>query len=1046
MDCIVCVICREISNLLPLSGRLLFPDSECNTHKRMSRPPLGIGVEASAVITVYGFTFVDLNALLWRRVAKLVEHLSVGEAVNQSKLLWFAGGVAPPPRNLTQRIPFSSSSMDSTLAKKSLSDLSNIVQLTLRCLIMKTVYKQLCTYICNQASKRLEKGIGFDFSRVTPATDDGQKASTMYICRYISEVLSEDYRCVYGSKPSQTESASSGFADCYTIKSALMTLLCFPMLKYCNMLKYKISMLATATNPCRSALSDKPSSATGIPMHLLPRQVNDLNLWSKAVSSQLSENEAGEALAQMLFEILPVKAVKIMHSSAPHRAHDSSLKAVCVLYNDVIEWLGKHMKHPPASILSPADVGESSPGCTAPSALGVEVVDVCQRFAANYFSSTKELSDLNVVDCAGATPPPVVEESLVDGAGTGALDAPDDVERDKEPSSLLSQEVGMMCSPAMLLVWLESKLSILTMVVKPAEAFNSSTRYLQYIEPWSVEPWYTHQQQQENLYQEHLTDMCVKKNGKRGKSRGIVSVHHQVTVGRHKYNILPSNKMVLQSPIPIVSSVSSAKKPKHLKTTLYTGGVGTTSPIASPKNLKKSPKSDELLRDVRSYSFDSTSTSQTKVSRRGSQSDVTTTTTTVMQRELNIAELVLSAYLHDITDSMDASCDFHDLSAPEGGFMNGLDDLLSVDGDEDEGSATKKKSSIFKSRYCQKFLSLWYGVRGEEWLVQLVEGLCPVTGTQESPEAPICIMPLKESSSTPHLLAEKFTPFHISIATYLYRNAIYYQLCMTQRYVAVLEVTLLNLKDIGSIHQTKKTEEITEIELYAVAQLCPSTRRVTRNPSTSGNVHSPVPIVQGSRSNSSSASPSPPPTKQSVNIPINRTMDSFVTPVKKLSSANNSGHSSGGGVDYDWKETIKFRFPLPIDSVHLNANSDGIDITQNNNYLHKLYDCPDMVTIDVFQKPAYSFASALGGLIASGGVGINENCKIGELQIPLGSFFAENDVAGNGLNCSTNLSHCDWYPLTHLSEKSASGGARNSDSVWLLHMEINLKGCLMSCV
>jgi len=184
-----------------------------------------------------------------------------------------------------------------------------------------------------------------------------------------------------------------------------------------------------------------------------------------------------------------------------------------------------------------------------------------------------------------------------------------------------------------------------------------------------------------------------------------------------------------------------------------------------------------------------------------------------------------------------------------------------------------------------------------------------------------------------------------------------------------------------------------------------------------------------------------------------------------------NSQTSRGGVDYDWNETVKFRFPLPLDTIHLNTgtgtgsndknsnNSNGSVSTQNN-YLHKLYDCPDMISIDVFQKPAYSFAAAFGGLMTSTGAGVNENDKIGELQVPLGLFFAEKetqmqvqDPVGAGGDCGPNcfnstpdLTHCDWYPLTHLSGSGGSGTVRNSDSVWLLHMEVNLRGCLMSCV
>ena len=149
------------------------------------------------------------------------------------------------------------------------------------------------------------------------------------------------------------------------------------------------------------------------------------------------------------------------------------------------------------------------------------------------------------------------------------------------------------------------------------------------------------------------------------------------------------------------------------------------------------------------------------------------------------------------------------------------------------------------------------------------------------------------------------TPFFNSIRKHLYRNDLFRRLHMPQRFVALVQVELLDLKNLNAPSGTA-------ISVYALLRL--------KRPGSS------APLSHKAR-----------------------TLDSSSTPPVKIGKISHTGPNAPAS----WGSLVRFRFPLPED-----VNCDGISLDVDREALFK--GPPSMLQILVYEKKFMSDIS-LGG-------------------------------------------------------------------------------------
>ena len=254
--------------------------------------------------------------------------------------------------------------------------------------------------------------------------------------------------------------------------------------------------------------------------------------------------------------------------------------------------------------------------------------------------------------------------------------------------------------------------------------------------------------------------------------------------------------------------------------------------------------------------------------------------------------------------------------------------------------------------YCYSFLSLWYGVHGEEWLVKTIDNITLQAANYITLDE-IIRQPKQPYSSL------IFSPYHLSIANHLYRNSLFYSLCMLQRYVAVLTVDLRSLKDISyKIPPAKETSSFvfsptasssssTSLDVYAIVRVLPASK--VEHMVIRGGVYKPTPQKHSAVGiTSASTSPVPSNTNTTVDtcrIDPKKMVDAYITPTTTITCDNRltsktvstrssfafgdqsgSGGAGGAGsgmMEYIWNDTVTFRYPLPLNTTHINARNSS---------------------------------------------------------------------------------------------------------------------------
>lgn len=238
----------------------------------------------------------------------------------------------------------------------------------------------------------------------------------------------------------------------------------------------------------------------------------------------------------------------------------------------------------------------------------------------------------------------------------------------------------------------------------------------------------------------------------------------------------------------------------------YSPLTNTANPIYTVTALSDDPESGTEPR----------SKAPLQVSTTASRKDKSTGSSSIVQtRSLSCAEIVVSAYIHGI---------------------------LSHWSHMDEGDANGDRSNIMLS-IGYWFLYLWQSLHGENWLLQAIE-------TMRAPSAADTQLHTHDStwrkqqsdklqSSSWTRSGERTPPprkrsqsvqrsaYVLALENHLLRNAVFHQLSMTHRYVAVCTVHLQSMRDISykphkdafgfSLPPSKETEVMFVIRLQGAA-------------------------------------------------------------------------------------------------------------------------------------------------------------------------------------------------------------------------------------
>ncbi len=238
------------------------------------------------------------------------------------------------------------------------------------------------------------------------------------------------------------------------------------------------------------------------------------------------------------------------------------------------------------------------------------------------------------------------------------------------------------------------------------------------------------------------------------------------------------------------------------------------------------------------------------------------------------------------------------------------------------------------------------------------------------------------------------------IHRYLYRNLLFSRCLMSHRFVAVVNVKILGLKD----HTAQKHKGLIQagpMELYSVATLCRSSKFALNKRIDSRDSNKGVDVANNIVSISSLGSSDI--SKYGINTVVNNAV--------KVEPFAGKEHYT----EYPWKEATIFRFPLPehvlflhddnITNTSSSSTSSSSFKEDDDEYEIFFKSPPKLVKLSVYERTFFS------------------DNKLGDIQLPL-STIGEDTVFK------------EWIPLSHTST--------NRSQAWFLHVQVEVNYALMS--
>lgn len=295
---------------------------------------------------------------------------------------------------------------------------------------------------------------------------------------------------------------------------------------------------------------------------------------------------------------------------------------------------------------------------------------------------------------------------------------------------------------------------------------------------------------------------------------------------------------------------------------------------------------------------------------------------------------------------------------------------------------------------------------------------------------------------------------------YLYRNSVYHRLHNNQRFTAMVQIDIYNLKEITSVatfhHVTNSStsngagggNSNSELSYRVSDQIIVSS---SSTHSSAMDVSARVKLTRHKGDNNATKSQKPInqkfkqaegvdnykyTMKGAVNTPARRS-DPMLISKATSNSANNNNNTLNyynpsnssmtkivASTDYVWREQIIFQFPLPegVNKLSHSANKLPSELLHSNNLLlDKLFTAPNTLIIKVYEKTFFS-----------------EN-KLGDVVIDLNTLSNKRYTT---TNCYRNICFYyfklllrtirairDWFPLR----------TNNNRCHWLVFLQIKLK-------
>jgi hypothetical protein len=292
------------------------------------------------------------------------------------------------------------------------------------------------------------------------------------------------------------------------------------------------------------------------------------------------------------------------------------------------------------------------------------------------------------------------------------------------------------------------------------------------------------------------------------------------------------------------------------------------------------------------------------------------------------------------------------------GFENTGDSFIDriVNARELEKSATPLKS-------------VWMILGGNRYFIQTISSVHPQTHRESS-------APVGRSGSVAD------DAYCAVIEQHLYRNALFSRCFLPHRYVAIVSVKILGLRDVN-VQKHRGLVPSGSIELFSMMTL---TRTASCHPSRAEQLAIQS-QAQGSTFLNVLGQDFTDVKKHGLNTIISQAVkvDPFV-----------GGHDSQSS-EYPWKDSVMFRFPLPENILSLDSEED---------YQTFLKSPPKIIKVTVFERTFFS------------------DNKLGEISLPLSTITSETVFK-------------EWLPLSQKDKAAKS-------SSWFLHIQASLKFCLMS--
>lgn len=265
--------------------------------------------------------------------------------------------------------------------------------------------------------------------------------------------------------------------------------------------------------------------------------------------------------------------------------------------------------------------------------------------------------------------------------------------------------------------------------------------------------------------------------------------------------------------------------------------------------------------------------------------------------------------------------------------------------------------------------SVWMILGGNRFFIQTISSVHPQTHREAS--APV---------GRPGSVADD--AYFAVIEQHLYRNALFSRCFLPHRYVGIVTVKILGLRDVN-VQKHRGLIPSGPIELFSMMTL---TRTASCHPSRAEQLAIQS-QAQGSTFLNVLGQDFTDVKKHGLNTIISQAVkvDPFV-----------GGHDSQSS-EYPWKDSVIFRFPLPENILSLDFEED---------YQMFMKSPPKIIRVTVFERTFFS------------------DNKLGEISLPLSTVSSETVFK-------------EWLPLSQKDKAVKS-------SSWFLHIQASLKFCLMS--